>query len=103
LITRKYRFSVIYLCVTRPDRRKVILTHKHGAFISDVLLFVSAAFVSLRSIIIVELLGIEKLTNSFGLVVLAQGLSTFVGSPIAGTGLASLVTYVIQVPSWLHL
>jgi len=62
----------------------------------------SAAFVSLRSIIIVELLGIEKLTNSFGLVVLAQGLSTFVGSPIAGTELASLVAYVIQVPSWLH-
>ncbi|XP_052805374.1 monocarboxylate transporter 12-like isoform X2 [Mya arenaria] len=46
--------------------------------------FSIAAFVSLRSIIIVELLGIDKLTSSFGLVVLAQGLSTFVGSPIAG-------------------
>lgn len=43
-----------------------------------------AAFVSLRSIIIVELLGIEKLTNSFGFIVLCQGLSTFIGSPIAG-------------------
>jgi len=45
---------------------------------------ISAAFVSLRSIIIVELLGIEKLTNSFGVVVLCQGLSTFIGTPIAG-------------------
>ena len=44
----------------------------------------AAAFVSLRSIIIVELLGIEKLTNSFGYLVLCQGLSTFIGSPIAG-------------------
>ncbi|KAL3886823.1 hypothetical protein ACJMK2_026788 [Sinanodonta woodiana] len=43
-----------------------------------------AAFVSLRSIIMVELLGIEKLTNSFGLVVMCQGLSSFIGSPIAG-------------------
>ncbi|KAL4229058.1 hypothetical protein ACF0H5_012096 [Mactra antiquata] len=43
-----------------------------------------AVFVSLRSIIIVELLGIDKLTNSFGLLILCQGLSTFIGSPIAG-------------------
>ena len=45
----------------------------------------SASFVTLRSIIIVELLGIEKLTNAFGLVVLCQGLSAFIGSQIAGT------------------
>lgn len=43
-----------------------------------------AVFVSLRSIIVVELLGIDKLTNSFGLLILCQGLSTFIGSPIAG-------------------
>lgn len=44
-----------------------------------------AAFVSLRSIIMVELLGIERLTNAFGLVTLCQGLSSFIGSPIAGS------------------
>ncbi|XP_033759184.1 monocarboxylate transporter 12-like [Pecten maximus] len=43
-----------------------------------------AAFVSLRSIIMVELMGIERLTNAFGLVTLCQGLSSFIGSPIAG-------------------
>ena len=46
--------------------------------------FIAAAFVSLRSIIMVELMGIDKLTNAFGLVVLCQGLSSFIGSPIAG-------------------
>ncbi|KAK3107138.1 hypothetical protein FSP39_007973 [Pinctada imbricata] len=52
-----------------------------------------AAFVSLRSIIMVELMGIERLTNAFGLVVLCQGLSSFIGSPIAGkyNGLSSIV------------
>lgn len=44
-----------------------------------------ATFVSLRSIIMVELMGIEKLTSAFGLVVLCQGLSSFIGSPIAGS------------------
>ncbi|XP_069115634.1 monocarboxylate transporter 9-like [Argopecten irradians] len=43
-----------------------------------------ASFVSLRSIIMVELMGIERLTNAFGLVTLCQGLSSFIGSPIAG-------------------
>ncbi|WAR04260.1 MT12B-like protein [Mya arenaria] len=43
-----------------------------------------AVFVSYRSIIVAELLGIEKLTSSFGLVTMCQGLSAFIGAPIAG-------------------
>ncbi|CAH1795978.1 unnamed protein product [Owenia fusiformis] len=43
-----------------------------------------AVFVSLRSIIMVELIGLERLTNSFGLVTLCQGLSSFLGAPLAG-------------------
>ncbi|XP_050415574.1 monocarboxylate transporter 12 [Patella vulgata] len=43
-----------------------------------------AVFVSLRSIIMVELMGLEKLTSAFGLVIMCQGLSSFIGAPIAG-------------------
>jgi len=43
-----------------------------------------AAFICLRSIVLVELLGIEKLTNSFGLLLLCQGISSLIGSPLAG-------------------
>ncbi|GAB1603165.1 monocarboxylate transporter 12-like [Argonauta hians] len=43
-----------------------------------------AAAISLRSIIMVELLGIENLTIAFGLIVMCQGVSSFFGSPIAG-------------------
>jgi hypothetical protein len=50
----------------------------------NVVVVVSAAFVSLRSIIMVELMGLEKLTNAFGLVTMCQGLSAFIGAPIAG-------------------
>lgn len=43
-----------------------------------------ACFVSLRSIVLVELLGLEKLTNSFGLTLLFQGSASLVGAPLAG-------------------
>ncbi|XP_074652647.1 monocarboxylate transporter 12-B-like isoform X2 [Tubulanus polymorphus] len=43
-----------------------------------------AAFVSLRSILVVELMGLEKLTNAFGILILFQGIATIVGTPLAG-------------------
>lgn len=44
----------------------------------------SAAYISLTSIIICDLLGLEKLTNAFGLLTLARGVSSALGPPIAG-------------------
>ncbi|CAG9787870.1 unnamed protein product [Diatraea saccharalis] len=43
-----------------------------------------ACFASLRSILVVEYLGLEKLTNCFGLFLLFQGLGALLGNPIAG-------------------
>ncbi|XP_042208468.1 monocarboxylate transporter 14-like isoform X2 [Homarus americanus] len=43
-----------------------------------------AAFASLRSILLVELLGLERLTNAFGLLLLFQGIAGIFGSPVAG-------------------
>ncbi|XP_012944665.1 monocarboxylate transporter 4 [Aplysia californica] len=43
-----------------------------------------AVFVSLRSIIMVELMGLEKLTTTFGFVIMCQGSSSMIGAPIAG-------------------
>jgi len=43
-----------------------------------------ACFSALRSIIVVELLGLDKLTNAFGILLLFQGFGAVIGSPIAG-------------------
>ncbi|KAI8779594.1 uncharacterized protein LOC106064073 [Biomphalaria glabrata] len=43
-----------------------------------------AVFVSLRTILLVDLLGLEMLTKSFGLLILFQGVAAFIGAPIAG-------------------
>ncbi|KAL8586249.1 hypothetical protein ACOMHN_003764 [Nucella lapillus] len=41
-------------------------------------------YVSLTSVVLVDLLGIDLLTNSFGLLLLFQGAATFIGPPLAG-------------------
>ncbi|XP_041373530.1 monocarboxylate transporter 14-like [Gigantopelta aegis] len=43
-----------------------------------------AAYISLTSIILCDLLGLENLTNAFGLLTLARGISSAAGPPIAG-------------------
>lgn len=44
----------------------------------------AGALVGLTSVILVDLLGIDKLTNAFGLLLLFQGIGSFIGPPIAG-------------------
>jgi len=43
-----------------------------------------SSFVILRTIVLVELLGLEKLTSAFGLLALFEGTGALLGSPIAG-------------------
>lgn len=49
----------------------------------DIFFFLLAFFASLRSILIVDLLGLEKLTNAFGILLLFQGMAAAVGPPLA--------------------
>lgn len=46
--------------------------------------FFLAGYISLTSIILVDLLGLDKLTNAFGLLILFRGAAAIVGSPLAG-------------------
>jgi MCP family monocarboxylic acid transporter-like MFS transporter 14 len=41
-------------------------------------------YVSLTSVVLVDLLGLERLTSSFGLLLLFQGIATVVGPPLCG-------------------
>ncbi|RWS02448.1 monocarboxylate transporter 9-like protein, partial [Dinothrombium tinctorium] len=42
------------------------------------------AYVSLTTVILVDLLGLEKLTNAFGLLLLFQGVASLIGPPVVG-------------------
>ncbi|XP_055585948.1 monocarboxylate transporter 13 [Uranotaenia lowii] len=47
--------------------------------------FTIGAYVGLTSVILVDLLGLDKLTNAFGLLLLFQGIASFIGPPLAGS------------------
>lgn len=47
--------------------------------------FTIGAYVGLTSVILVDLLGLDKLTNAFGLLLLFQGIASLVGPPMAGS------------------
>ncbi|QQP51764.1 Uncharacterized protein FKW44_013210 [Caligus rogercresseyi] len=46
--------------------------------------FFIAAYVSLTSIVLVDLMGLDNLTSSFGLLVLFRGISSMFGPPLVG-------------------
>ncbi|GMR61620.1 hypothetical protein PMAYCL1PPCAC_31815, partial [Pristionchus mayeri] len=54
------------------------------ALYSAVFGFMISAYICLTSIVLSDLLGLEKLTNSFGLLVVARGIASLVGAPFAG-------------------
>lgn len=51
-------------------------------------LFIAANY-SLTSIILVELITLERFTNAYGLLLLVQGVANLVGPPLAGLSLSS--------------
>lgn len=62
-------------------------------FLLIYVLVFTACFASLRPVIVVELLGLEKLTNAFGLLLLFQGVAACVGAPLAGAFMDATGTY----------
>ncbi|CAH2084907.1 unnamed protein product [Euphydryas editha] len=55
-----------------------------------------ACFASLRSILVVEYIGLEQLTNCFGLFLLFQGFGALLGAPIAGALMDMTKSYDIS-------
>ncbi|XP_058455103.1 monocarboxylate transporter 2 isoform X4 [Malaya genurostris] len=60
--------------------------HSYASYVAMAIGFgiAVAGYISLTSIILVDLLGLDKLTNAFGLLILFRGAATIVGSPLAG-------------------
>lgn len=60
--------------------------HTYAAYVVMAIAFGIAVsgYISLTSIILVDLLGLDKLTNAFGLLILFRGAAAIVGSPLAG-------------------
>uniref|UniRef100_A0A914Y7S3 Major facilitator superfamily (MFS) profile domain-containing protein n=1 Tax=Panagrolaimus superbus TaxID=310955 RepID=A0A914Y7S3_9BILA len=46
--------------------------------------FLISSYVCLTSVVLVDMIGVDRLTSGFGLLLLVQGIATFVGPPIGG-------------------
>ncbi len=70
----------------------------YGAFVFVALMFgfFVAAYISLTSIVLVDLLGLDNLTSAFGLLVLYRGVSSMVGPPVAGAVYDATESYDIS-------
>ncbi|XP_055547555.1 monocarboxylate transporter 2 isoform X4 [Wyeomyia smithii] len=71
--------------------------HSYASYVAMAIGFgiAVAGYISLTSIILVDLLGLDKLTNAFGLLILFRGAATIVGSPLAGALYDATQTYSI--------
>ena len=60
---------------------------KYLYYIYRNIIYFAAAFLALRSIVVVELFGLHRLTSTFGLLILFQGVASVIGAPLAGTNI----------------
>ncbi|XP_055317435.1 monocarboxylate transporter 1 isoform X4 [Sitodiplosis mosellana] len=59
-------------------------SYEHYVIMSIFFGLAISGYISLTSIILVDLLGLDRLTNAFGLLILFRGAAAIVGSPMAG-------------------
>ncbi|KAK3925717.1 Monocarboxylate transporter 14 [Frankliniella fusca] len=82
--------ALVLSCVTMSIASLVVATtcvSAHPAyqlFSSSAYGFFMAPFMAMKSLILVDFLGIEKLTNSFGLLLMFQGFAIMIGPPMSG-------------------
>lgn len=46
--------------------------------------FIISAYICLTSIVLTDLLGLDRLTNAFGILVVSRSIACFIGTPVAG-------------------
>ncbi|RWS06607.1 Monocarboxylate transporter 9-like protein, partial [Dinothrombium tinctorium] len=59
-------------------------SYKRMAFLASVYGFAISANYSLVSVILVDIISLDKFTNGYGLLLLVQGIASLIGPPIAG-------------------
>ncbi|XP_053970364.1 monocarboxylate transporter 12 [Hylaeus volcanicus] len=91
------RLLIYILCLTTCGISTIFSTvctsFATFALYSSVFGFTSGAYVGLTSVILVDLLGLRRLTNAFGLLLLFQGFASLLGPPIAGWLYDALESY----------
>ncbi|CAL1546736.1 unnamed protein product [Lymnaea stagnalis] len=78
--------TIVALCLCGLMTIVCPLCHSYGALaaVSAIFGLCVAAYISMCSILLCDLLGVSKLTNAFGFVILFRGIACVIGPPMAG-------------------
>lgn len=76
--------SSLTICGLSTALSSFCVDYKSTAAYSAIFGATAGAYVSLTSVILVDLLGLDKLTNAFGLLLVFEGVACLVGPPITG-------------------
>merc|ERR1719410_2279788 len=84
-INRLYLYnSCLVICGISMGLSVFMNTYTTQAVYCAIFGVTSGAYVGLTSVVLVDLLGLDKLTNAFGLLLLFQGIASVIGPPIIG-------------------
>ena len=84
-VNRLYLYAtVLTLCGIATSIEPFFANYTGFMVYSIVFGFTSGGYVSLTSVLLVDLLGLDKLTNAFGMLLVFQGTATFLGPPSVG-------------------
>ncbi|KAG5682924.1 hypothetical protein PVAND_012242 [Polypedilum vanderplanki] len=88
----------ICLCLCAISLAIIPFLHTFATYMGAAVLFGVglAGYMSLTSIILVDLLGLDKLTNAFGLLILFRGTAAIFGAPLIGLIYDSTKSYAIS-------
>uniref|UniRef100_A0A0N5AST5 MFS domain-containing protein n=1 Tax=Syphacia muris TaxID=451379 RepID=A0A0N5AST5_9BILA len=77
---------ILSLCVCGTVTSFVFAYRSYASLLGYAAVFglTISSYVCLTSVLLVDLLGLEKLTSAFGILLLFQGIATFVGPPVSG-------------------
>lgn len=84
-VNRLYLYNVaLTLCGIGTCGSIWFYSYSSQIFYAAVFGSMSGAYVGLTSVVLVDLLGMERLTNAFGLLLMFQGIASLIGPPICG-------------------
>ncbi|KAK8379905.1 hypothetical protein O3P69_019725 [Scylla paramamosain] len=85
-VNRLYLYNVaLTLCGLGTCGSIWFTSYSSQIFYAAVFGATSGAYVGLTSVVLVDLLGMERLTNAFGLLLLFQGIASLIGPPICAS------------------
>jgi len=85
IINRLYLYnSCLVLCGISMGLSSFMTTYNWQIVYCAIFGVTSGAYVGLTSVVLVDLLGLDKLTNAFGLLLMFQGIASVIGPPFTG-------------------